>query len=189
MVAQYDYDALGRRIRKRADNSGPHNTTGAGDYFFYDGHRVIEQHRPTVGFGKATLASDRPTRTADTVPTKGTPGDIDPNRHAALAPPPGGGGPGDLYREFVYGLNDIDELVMQITQDPLTPEGVHEYALLDANNNVTGMTDSTGHVIEQYSYEPYGRVLSAESVDSLTKPPTANELPAVSGPISVLAGR
>ena len=47
LIAEYEYDALGRRIRKRVENSGaPLDTTGDGDYFYYDGHRVLE-HRKT----------------------------------------------------------------------------------------------------------------------------------------------
>lgn len=46
LIAHYDYDALGRRIRKVVrDGSSPHNTTSAGDVFYYDGHRVIEHHK------------------------------------------------------------------------------------------------------------------------------------------------
>ena len=46
LIAEYEYDALGRRIRKRVENSGaPLDTTGYGDYFYYDGHRMLEHHK------------------------------------------------------------------------------------------------------------------------------------------------
>ncbi len=46
LLSIFFYDALGRRINKRVYNSEALNTTGYGDYFYYDGHRVLE-HRKT----------------------------------------------------------------------------------------------------------------------------------------------
>jgi len=44
VVAQYAYDALGRRIAKTLGTS-----TSPNEYFYYDGHRVIEHHTDTTG--------------------------------------------------------------------------------------------------------------------------------------------
>ncbi len=52
LLSIFFYDALGRRINKRVYNSEALNTTGYGDYFYYDGHRVLE-HRKTNAAGTA----------------------------------------------------------------------------------------------------------------------------------------
>ena len=44
-IARYAYDALGRRIHKEVDNSGKLDTSTPGDFFYYDGHRVVEHHK------------------------------------------------------------------------------------------------------------------------------------------------
>ncbi|HNQ24830.1 MAG TPA: hypothetical protein PKK06_17250 [Phycisphaerae bacterium] len=50
LIAFYRYDALGRRINKVVDNSGGLDTTDDGDFFYYDGNRVIvHQHNPATG--------------------------------------------------------------------------------------------------------------------------------------------
>ena len=50
-IASYSYDALGRRINKKVSNSGALNTAGAGDFYYYDGNRLLEHHHdsPTSG--------------------------------------------------------------------------------------------------------------------------------------------
>ena len=50
-IASYSYDALGRRINKKVGNSGPLNTEDEGDFFYYDGNRLLEHHHdsPTSG--------------------------------------------------------------------------------------------------------------------------------------------
>ena len=109
-IATYDYDALGRRIRKMV--VGEENPW---KYFYYDGHRVIEQHED------------------------------------------GPQGP-ELQREFVYGLNYIDEPVAQYHEGGPDPH----YVFQDANYNVIALTDSTGALEQQYSYRPYGEYVFIE---------------------------
>jgi len=42
-LIRYDYDALGQRIRRRVNNTSS-DTIGPGDFYYYDGHLVIEYH-------------------------------------------------------------------------------------------------------------------------------------------------
>jgi RHS repeat-associated protein len=39
--------------------------------------------------------------------------------------------------------------------DERTPSGTYNY-LYDGNGNITGLTDSSGHLVRQYNYDPYG---------------------------------
>jgi RHS repeat-associated protein len=49
-IAEYRYDALGRRINKVVSSSGNLNTTADGDYYYYDGNRaIVEQRHPAAG--------------------------------------------------------------------------------------------------------------------------------------------
>jgi RHS repeat-associated protein len=41
--------------------------------------------------------------------------------------------------------------------DERTPSGTYNY-LYDGNGNVTGLTDSSGHLVRQYAYDPYGNL-------------------------------
>ncbi len=49
LLSIFFYDALGRRINKRVYNSEALNTTGYGDYFYYDGHRMLEHRKTNAG--------------------------------------------------------------------------------------------------------------------------------------------
>lgn len=57
-------------------------------------------------------------------------------------------------RQYVWGLRYIDELVFRDRQ--LASSVERNYALQDANWNVTGLTDANGVVVERYSYSAYG---------------------------------
>ena len=48
-VKSIEQDALGRRINKQVFNSGALNTIAPGDYFYYDGHRLIEHSKKITG--------------------------------------------------------------------------------------------------------------------------------------------
>ncbi len=121
LIATYDYDVLGRMIHKTVSGSGDLNTTGDGDYFYYDGHRLLEHHK---------------------------------HNGTSLA----------LHRQYVYGLDYIDEVVAYYDSDE-TPTDPH-FILQDANYNVVATTDHDGHLEQQYNYKPYGERLAAERIES-----------------------
>jgi hypothetical protein len=54
-------------------------------------------------------------------------------------------------REYVYGPDYVDEFVAQVDR-----YGATTYFLQDANYNVVALLDEWGHVLEQYTWEPYG---------------------------------
>ena len=47
-IATYGHDALGRRVQKHVANSGVLDTIGGSEFYYYDGGRIIELHRPTA---------------------------------------------------------------------------------------------------------------------------------------------
>ena len=53
--------------------------------------------------------------------------------------------------QYVWGIRYIDELVCR---DDSTPERV--YVTQDANFNLTGISDTSGSVVERYLFNPYG---------------------------------
>ncbi len=121
LIATYEYDVLGRMIHKTVSASGDLNTTGDGDYFYYDGHRLLEHHK---------------------------------HNGTSLA----------LYRQYVYGLDYIDEVVAYYDSDQ-TAAAPH-FILQDVNYNVVATTDHEGHLEQQYNYKPYGERLAAEQIES-----------------------
>ena len=62
-------------------------------------------------------------------------------------------GSGNLYQQFIHGTQYIDELVMMRVKD----KG-DLYVHQDANWNVIALTDLGGHVVERYTYTPYGQM-------------------------------
>ncbi len=108
-------------IHKTVSGSGDLNTTGDGDYFYYDGHRPLEHHK---------------------------------HNGTSLA----------LYRQYVYGLDYIDEVVAYYDSDE-TPTDPH-FILQDVNYNVVATTDHEGYLEQQYNYKPYGERLAAERIES-----------------------
>ncbi|MGD2111135.1 MAG: RHS repeat-associated core domain-containing protein [Phycisphaerae bacterium] len=85
----------------------------------------------------------------------------------AEGPPSGGGGGGctttvwytvDLSREFVHGLDYIDEHVAQYTGT-----GAKWYVIQDANYDVVGFLYADGSVSEQYAHYPYGEFQAIEN--------------------------
>jgi YD repeat-containing protein len=57
----------------------------------------------------------------------------------------------------VWGLRYVDELVLR-DRDTDANGSLDErlYAMQDANYNVTGIVDTSGAVVERYTYTPYG---------------------------------
>jgi len=69
-----------------------------------------------------------------------------------------------LEREFIYGLDYIDEHVAEYAED-----GVVRWVIQDANYNVVGTAYGSGGVAhQQYSYEPYGILFAAEETHAAT---------------------
>ncbi len=66
---------------------------------------------------------------------------------------------GSLERQYVWGLDYVDEQVAQYHDGATSPHLVMQ----DANYNVVGLTNASGAVSEQYSYEPYGDLFKAEN--------------------------
>jgi len=64
-----------------------------------------------------------------------------------------------LVREFIYGLDYIDEQVAQVT-----PDGDLRYVLQDANYNVVAITNdcNEANVVRQFRYTPYGELSATE---------------------------
>ena len=101
----------------------------AGDFFYYDGNRLLEHHHDS--------------------PTSGE----------------------DYLREYVWGLEYIDEAVAQYDTEPGQAAELF-YILIDANYNVVAVVDAgngstpPGTLIQQYNYWAYGTLLAAESYDA-----------------------
>ena len=116
LIGQYEYDAIGRRIAKTLGTAASPT-----DYFYYDGHRVLEHHK---------------------------------HDGTSLA----------LQRQYVYGLDYIDEVVAYYDSDQ-TAAAPH-FILQDANYNVVATTDHEGYLEQQYNYKPYGERLAAERIEA-----------------------
>ena len=67
----------------------------------------------------------------------------------------------DYLREYVWGLEYIDEAVAQYDTEPGQAAELF-FILIDANYNVVAITDDAGDLAQQYSYWPYGTLLAAE---------------------------
>ena len=89
-----------------------------------------------------------------------------------------------LHRQYVYGLDYIDEVVAYYDSAD-TPTDPH-FILQDVNYNVVGITDSAGDLVEQYSYHPYGQYSAAETVTAGT--PTSIDLSTGLGSLRVSKG-
>ena len=79
--------------------------------------------------------------------------------------------------EYIYGPDYVDEFVLQTYQatNPTTgqPDLFHAYYLQDANYNVMALLSAGGEPMEQYTWEPYGMVLTAETLP--IPPPLAQQ--------------
>jgi len=123
VVAQYAYDALGRRIAKTLGTS-----TSPNEYFYYDGHRVIEHHTDASG----TM---------------------------------------QLNKQYVYGLNYIDEPVAYYDNDGTgNPTTTPHFILRAANYDVVAITDDQGTLIQQMTLDPYGNYLYIEDENGAPYP-------------------
>ena len=122
---------MGRRINKKVSNSGPLNTEGDGDFFYYDGNRLLEHHHDAATSGE------------------------------------------DYLREYVWGLEYIDEAVAQYDSQSGQAAELF-FILIDANYNVVAIVDAgngstpPGTLVQQYNYWPYGTLLAAEDGNGAT---------------------
>jgi RHS repeat-associated protein len=89
----------------------------------------------------------------------------DGNRAIVEQRHPAGGDP--VQREYVFGLEYIDEAVAQFDTTDLddTPTTETYFLLIDANYNVVALTDDLGQLVQQYRYWPYGSLQAADEYD------------------------
>jgi RHS repeat-associated protein len=178
-------------VWKYVEDTADYDTVYPGDYFYYDGNRVIEHHKhqvvedPPWPPAMKTMASDTgndpdvtdnsaspdgaATIRIDGIYDKLKEAQLDKESRLAYGPPPPPPEQEEveqvLEREFVYGLDYIDEHVLQYNRD-----GARQYILQDANYNVVGLTQSSGSLMRQMEYHPYGRMKSIESGSGVVKP-------------------
>jgi YD repeat-containing protein len=142
-VVHYTYDGLGRLIRKQVPTDSGQAVRS--EHFYYDGARRIQEQvfeplvLPTGGGGRAASAEQE------------------------LVLVEGQSLPGAILREFVHAPGYVDRLVCVFSGLGSTHGGVASslplYYVQDASYTVTGLVDSGGAVLEQYRYDPYGRVV------------------------------
>ncbi len=148
------YDGLGRLIRKQVpagtDNLNPPIVRS--EHFYYDGSRRIQEQvfepltMPAAGGGNGKAAGVQ--------------------QELVLAI--GQGLPGAIQREFVHAPGYVDRLVCLYSGEGPGGGGTFNggnagsdplYVLQDASYTVTGLVNQSGGVVEQYRYDPYGRVI------------------------------
>lgn len=173
VVARYAYDGLGRLIRKQsAVNTG--QTYIQSKDFYYDGVRRIQEviFRPPLGSG--LFEPEHGNDEGIILPSE----PIDPTAitQIILGADPGSvkGNVGYLWtdREYVYDpAGDVDAFIYQVDKHNRVM-----YMLQDANLNVVGLVagpttanptqypwPAVGTLLEQYVYEPYGKVIKSDS--------------------------
>jgi RHS repeat-associated protein len=198
LIAEYRYDALGRRINKKVFNSPGLDTYVDGDFFYYDGNRIVEFHRtqkhsvtdcwtyecPGPPSGKLQSVDDAPvgkvingeyveTKVQTTIGEE-IKNDSGVRSHTCTSCTTTTTYPVKLVRQLVYGLEGIDEEVAHFT-DGTTLSAY--YVLQDAGGDVVAIAKADGALHEQYFYEPYGTLLAAEnyngdSIDIAAAPQT-----------------
>jgi len=65
-------------------------------------------------------------------------------------------------REYIWGPDQVDELVAQIVPTNSGTGETIQYAMLDPLGCVQGLVSPAGVVQAQYSYDPYGELLAAD---------------------------
>ena len=141
LVARYMYDGLGRLARKSTPVKAGYDDEDdlqRKDYY-YDGVRRIQEVITRPGDQPAIYLNDE------------LPDTVDPN-------PPASYTTTWTDREYVWGPDYVDELVCQIDRT-----GAAMYAIQDANYNLMALTDASGAMLEQYTYDPYGTMRIAET--------------------------
>ena len=77
-----------------------------------------------------------------------------------------GAGNLSLHRQYVYGLNYVDEPVAYFDAAGTTPH----FILQDANYDVVGVTSDQGVLEQQYTLSPYGQYLYIEVIALCSQP-------------------
>jgi len=141
LIARYMYDGLGRLIRKSTPIK-----PGFDDYddlqhkdYYYDGVRRIQEVITRPGDQPAIYLNDELPDTVDPSPLAG---------YTTVW----------TDREYVWGPGYVDELVCQVDR-----AGAVMYAIQDANDNLMALTDASGNMLEQYTYDAYGTPRVAET--------------------------
>jgi YD repeat-containing protein len=188
-VSWHYYDALGRRVGKQVANSGLLNTP-APDLFYYEGDRLVWQRVAKEqesggggggGGGEGDPELPPPGGGADKVIVYED-GDSAPNATSDLSDNPKLATRAstiivyNTHREFIWGLEYVDELLAQITPPSPTTGGpeVYDHVLQDANYNVVALIDPSGAMRYQYRYHPYGRSTGYENSSGQSSPPLSN---------------
>jgi uncharacterized protein RhaS with RHS repeats/predicted GIY-YIG superfamily endonuclease len=160
----HTYDGLGRLIRAQRPWPQPaaNETRVRTEHFYYDGVRRIQEV-----FTDPVPDADTDNDGVEIKDDPGSGGD-DPT------PPP----PQVITwtdREYIWGPDNVDELVAQITPSsstggPSTYSSDYAlYALTQTNGTISGLIDSAGVVKAQYTFDPYGEVLAAEVASGMPR--------------------
>lgn len=78
-------------------------------------------------------------------------------------------------RRYFWGIRGLDDLIVRDWHSPLIDEiGLNErhFVLQDDNFNVTALTDTSGNVVERFTYDPYGQF---EIYDANYQPRTGSQ--------------
>ncbi len=167
VVARYAYDGLGRLIRKQSAIRKGATYIQSKD-FYYDGVRRIQDviFRPPTNSG--LFEPEYPNDEGVIDPE----GELNPVQIILGEDP---ASIGDLYgvrwtdREYIYDpAGDVDAFICQIDRQNRVM-----YMLQDANLNVVGLVagpapstvtwQPVGTLLEQYVYEPYGKVAKSDT--------------------------
>ena len=135
IVAKYEYDGDGRRIKKHIDSQSPSSPNGIDRYehLFYAG---------VGGVGTVALSPQQLVETRNTTTVSDHPESLQPKY------------------QFIWSPRYIDAPILRdenTDTNGLCDDG-RIYYLADANMNVTSLVDINGDALERYIYDPYGRV-------------------------------
>jgi YD repeat-containing protein len=170
-IVAYVYDGLGRLIRKEGAEEGG-TTGGLSVDYYYDGSRRIQDYIDAEYGGVGDCNDDGRVDNKDIARFAlcyglyGPGGDCTESDFACADLD--GSGCVDLNdfndfsllfgwhsandgREYVYGPDYVDEFVAQVDR-----YGATTFFLQDANYNVVALLSTSGQVLEQYTWEPYG---------------------------------
>ncbi|MCG3137129.1 MAG: hypothetical protein HJJLKODD_00972 [Phycisphaerae bacterium] len=127
----------------------------------YDGSRIIEIQRRTLQHASGVEAG---LEIGGGTGTSATGGESLPGLLESWS---GGTGitpvaPWTIETVIVYGFDYVDEPVA-IWRYSSPTSAVLYFVMRDGNYNVTGLVDVNGNLVDQYSFDPYGNYLAAET--------------------------
>ncbi len=133
IVAKYEYDGDGRRIKKHIDSQSPSSPNGIDRY----------EHLFYASVGTAVeLPAQQLVETRNTTTENDQPESLQPKY------------------QWLWSPRYIDAPILRdenTDTDGLCDDG-RLYYLADANMNITGLVDVNGDALERYIYDPYGRL-------------------------------